>query len=305
MNRHLTQILVAGLAIMTFTIAAEPKALTPKLKEFINPVWSPDGSQIAVSQSGYRGVWLVDSQSHKMTLLTDANAAGFGMAWSHDGRYLATTENQGETIPRRTAIRVYDVKGNTQQLLSDFTTRLTGTLFWSRNSQGVFLVGHTPLQNAFFRLKNETPTVGLDFFSIQGDQIVSYNTASQIMTTLGTNSRFLNLQISPDGETYVCEKLGGGLRIGNQTTVIADLPRGERPRWSVDGQSIVYQIATDDGERILQSDIWRVSVDGSQVTQITDTPNQIELNPSLSPDNRYVAYEELTSRQIFILSLTP
>ena len=67
----------------------------------------------------------------------------------------------------------------------------------------------------------------------------------------------------------------------------------------------IDQIATDDGERILQSDIWRVSVDGSQVTQITDTPNQIELNPSLSPDNRDVAYEELTSRQIFILSLTP
>lgn len=306
MIRHFfANLLLSAWVLMTLAFAAQPEPLTPKGRDFISPVWSPDGSQIAVTQSGYRGVWLLNPKSNELTRLTEADAAGFGMSWSHDGQYLATTENQTGTIPRRSAVRIYDTKHSTNQYLSDFQTRLTGTLNWSPNDQAIFIIGHSPLQKAFYLLDNSPSTPGFEFFTILHDEIISYNTASQIVTTLATDGRFLNLQNSLNGETYVCEKLGGGLRIGNQSRIIADLPRGERPRWSPDGQTIVFQIASDDGERILTSDIWRIKNDGSDILQITNTPDQIELNPSLAPDNQTVVYEELISRQIFKLDLMP
>lgn len=303
MIRHSVISIISTLTLSTAVFAAEPVPVTAPGSDYIGPIWSPAGTQIAVSQSGYQGVWLINAQSQKMTKLSDANAAGFGMAWSHDGQFLATTENQPETTPRRTAIRIYDTKNNTGKYLSGFETRLTGTLCWSPDDQAVFLVGHSPVSAAFFSLTGNQRVEGYDFFSILRDQILTYNSASQVVTPRAGNARYLNLQPSPDGNAYVCEKLGGGLQIGNASGVIAELEKGERPRWSPDGQFIVFQIAKDDGERILESDLWQVNSDGRQMTQLTSTPDQIELNPSLAPNNQTIVYQELNSRRIYTLKL--
>lgn len=297
------RILLLPLMFMGFVNAAQPMALTPADKDFIAPLWSPSGDHIAVSESGYEGVWLVNMTNGKLTQLSDANAAGFGMAWSHDGRYLATTENKARTIPRRTAVMIYDTQTGEVQNLTGYEERLIGALTWSPDDQSLFLIGHFPLRKAVFPRTDKVPTGGYNFFSILHDQIVEYNTASQVMLTLQTGQRYLNLQLSPDGETYVCEIIGGGLIMGNRRGLITQTDAGERPRWSPDGEYIVYQIAKDDGHRITSSELWRIRADGSELTQLTDTPDLIELNPSISPDNRRVVYEERNSRRIYTLDL--
>ncbi|MCF7796211.1 MAG: hypothetical protein K9N11_10485 [Lentisphaeria bacterium] len=296
-------LLLITLIFTSHSLAAQPEALTPAGRAFIGPIWSPSGEYIAVSESGYQGVWLINMINGKLTQLNNANAAGFGMAWSHDGRYLATTENKARSIPRRTAVMIYDTQTGENTNLSGFEERLIGTLTWSPDDQNLFLIGHFPLRNAVFSRTEKTSPAGYNFFSILHDQIVEYNTASQVMLTLQTGQRYLNLRPSPDGQTFVCEIIGGGLIIGNSRGLIAQTDAGERPRWSADGQYIVYQIAKDDGHRITQSEIWRMTADGSELLQITDTPDLIELNPSLAPDNRRVVYEERNSRRIYTLEL--
>lgn len=302
---HRITLLLVPLLFMGIVNAAQPVALTPAEKDFIGPIWSPSGDYIALSESGYQGVWIVNTTNGKLTRLSSANAAGFGMAWSHDGRYLAATENKTRLIPRRTAVMIYDTQTGERNNLTGFEERLTGALAWSPDDQGLFLIGHFPLRKAVFFLTGKAPSAGYDYFSILHDQIVEYNTASQVMLTLQTGQRYLNLQHSPDGETYVCEIIGGGLIIGNRRGLIAQTDAGERPRWSPDGQYIIYQIARDDGHRITSSELWRIRADGSELTQITSTPDIIELNPSLSPDNRSVVYEERNSRRIYTLDLEP
>ncbi len=301
LNSKLLLLLISGLISMLF--AAEPRLLTTSDQALICPTWSPAGDYIAASGSGYRGVWLIRVADGKLIQLSDANAAGFGMAWSHTGRYLATTENKAGQAPNRTALRVYDMRTLTGSNYSDYSKRLTGTVSWTPDDQGIFLVGHFPLHDAYFKFASQASGHGYNLFSIIHDQVVEYNSESEEMITILAGQRVLNLQIAPDGKTFVCEKTGGGLIIGNKDGILAQTDQGERPRWSVDGQYLVFQITKDNGHEILASDIWRIKADGTGLTQLTDTPDAMEFNPSLAPDNKKVVFENLVSRHIYELDL--
>ena len=74
----------------------------------------------------------------------------------------------------------------------------------------------------------------------------------------------------------------------------ADLARlaevGE-PAFTPDGNAIVYTVTvTNTAEDKKQSDLWRVRYDGTERTQLTDTPVHDEWSPAWSPDGRWLAF---------------
>lgn len=62
---------------------------------------------------------------------------------------------------------------------------------------------------------------------------------------------------------------------------LTQLREGTKPRWSPDGNEIVFEH---------QGDIWKINVDGTQLTQLTTTSLVFEDTPSYSPDGRQIVY---------------
>ena len=85
-------------------------------------------------------------------------------------------------------------------------------------------------------------------------------------------------------------------------TGLTDLGKGYRPRWSPDNQHIVYMITKDDGDRILSSDIYTIKIDGKEKTNLTNTNEQIEMNPDWSPDGKKIAFDILNGGTIYIMN---
>ncbi len=56
---------------------------------FMNPVWSPDGGQIAFTSAEYRGIWTVSTDGKEFRQLTNEDAAGYGFSWSMEGGTIA------------------------------------------------------------------------------------------------------------------------------------------------------------------------------------------------------------------------
>jgi Tol biopolymer transport system component len=107
------------------------------------------------------------------------------------------------------------------------------------------------------------------------------------------DDRFYGGVVSPDGRYIVYNGLYTGLYIApiNGSGAPVYLGDGHSPSWLPDGSGIVYNISIDDGHQLLASDLYLTSTDGTSISNLTQTSDQIELNPSVSPDGRWVAYE--------------
>jgi Tol biopolymer transport system component len=107
------------------------------------------------------------------------------------------------------------------------------------------------------------------------------------------DDRFYGGVVSPDGRHIAYNGLYTGLYIaaldGSHPPIY--LGEGYSPSWLPDGSGIVYNISIDDGHQLLASDLYLATVDGTAISNLTQSPDQIELNPSVSPDGQWVAFE--------------
>lgn len=108
----------------------------------------------------------------------------------------------------------------------------------------------------------------------------------------GGSDRYYGGEVSPCGKYIVYSGLETGLHIkALDGSSLVRLGEGYRPQWLADSSGIVYFITTDDGHDVLASDLYLASIDGKTVSNLTNTPNQIERNPSVSPDGTSIVYE--------------
>jgi len=96
-------------------------------------------------------------------------------------------------------------------------------------------------------------------------------------------------EVSPDGKTVAFDKNLGGIR----TITLVDidgsnerlLTSGQFPSWSPDGSRLVFNAPGAGG----LGDIWVINVDGTGLTNITQTPWG-DSRPDFSPNGQKIAY---------------
>ncbi|MFD1216783.1 amidohydrolase family protein [Microbulbifer celer] len=96
-----------------------------------------------------------------------------------------------------------------------------------------------------------------------------------------------NLDISPDGETIVFDMLGDiyavSINGGEARAITGEIAWNTQPRFSPDGQSIVF-VSDRDGA----DNIWVMDRDGSNLRQLTTEKENLVHAPSWSPDGQYL-----------------
>lgn len=107
----------------------------------------------------------------------------------------------------------------------------------------------------------------------------------------GSQDRFFGPQLSPDGSRVAYSGTETGLYIstvdGKQTLSVG---KGEHPSWLPDSSGIVYDIPISDGARVIDGDLWFAASDGSERTNLTNTPGIAESWPAVSPDGSRIAF---------------
>ena len=63
------------------------------------------------------------------------------------------------------------------------------------------------------------------------------------------------------------------------------------PDWSPSGRKIVFTKDTEDTDRYIPRDVWKMGPDGSGQQRLTNTPKVNETAPDWSPDGRLIAFE--------------
>lgn len=265
-------------------------------------LWSPDGRWLAIGATG-RGVVLLRPGEEDTTYTFPAGWVGpYRMCWSIDGRSLYYSED----LPREASRwrRLYRIMKIVPGSLSQ--SCFVDSLPWPARPHAVpggIGFSDTHGEHPLFLDESGTPLEETEsLFFVQtcwrdewGSTLDVYLVRSSGRTPLlqeeGGRHRLLQA-VSP-----ACDR---AIVMGTPGLLVADLDDGEArvyaegytcdfAQWHPEGDWVFFCHTTDDGHRILTSDIYAVSTATGSVRRLTDTP-AIEERVAVSPDGRNMVF---------------
>ncbi len=265
-------------------IVKEQRLPLDKTKVWSNPQFSPDGTKVYFTSSGYNGIWCYSLDDAKVQHITGDSGAGYGFALSGDGEKIAyrrTMENGG-IRERLQHIVIRDLRdGSTTVVATGDNLSLPA---WTR--AGVMYSVNASVKNLDFSRAEAKPVL----LGIEDTKIVLVsNGRKRVLDPLGTGS-YIWPALSPDGRRIVATEMARGAFVCSpRGEVIVRLGKRNGAVWTRSGRWLVYMRDTDDGHVIVSSDLFAVSADGKRTLQLTSTRDRHEMNPACSPSSTMIA----------------
>jgi hypothetical protein len=107
----------------------------------------------------------------------------------------------------------------------------------------------------------------------------------------GAHDRFHSPRLSPDETRVVFLGRETGIYIVNTDgTSLISVGPGQNPSWLPDSSGICYDIPVSDGNTAVAGDLWYAKADGTERTNLTNSPTTVESHPAVGPDGRRIAF---------------
>ena len=278
MNRKL--IIAAAVALSCSSLMAQPTAWSePQLlikaeQSLMAPVWSPDGSQIAVTGDNFIGIWVANADGTDLKQISQSPGAGYQMRWTSPQEILSTpytVENQ----KRMTRIEQVNAANGKIQVVAPAT----------RDFKRSAAMGATNV----YQLMLDEPQ----------------NATSKIAGLSGYAGKWvINPALSPDGTKIAFQIVTQGLFVCNADgTDLKNLGKGSHASWLPDSRNLMMTRIADDGHRFTSSDIYCVNVDTGNDVNITANSETIPITIAVSPDGSKLAFDNDTDGAIYIINL--
>jgi Tol biopolymer transport system component len=278
--------------------------------DILSAVWSPDGSTLALTKAKYRGIYLLDAQTGEITAIAEEAMAGYRLAWSPDGLYIAYKAAVDPSSTQK-VIKLADVRTGEIRTLSEQANQV-GTPSWFPDGRlGYTLEGNFLIVDQQGEILETIPNIASNVAPVSADgQWILFNDSQDRIWAhhLVDGERF---QITPDGRRFfnpvwspqepvaIVNELGGGFYLLDliQGDMLA-LDDGNHYAWSPDGKRIVYDVTEDDGHYITAADIYVINKDGTGRTALTTTAEGLEMYPTWSRVDK-IAYSQ-PDGQLFV-----
>lgn len=103
-----------------------------------------------------------------------------------------------------------------------------------------------------------------------------------------TKGTWISLDVSPDGQTIVFDLLGNLYTMpisgGTATRLTTGMAYDMQPRFSPDGKKVAFISDRSGGDNV-----WIMSLDGADTTQVTQGNGNLHVSPEWTPDGEYIA----------------
>ena len=247
---------------------------------FMAPKASPSGKYVAFSSLKYKGIFVYDLINKKLRMLTDEDFAGYNFVWSEDEKFIYYRFRRG--------LKFGIVKISLSGSKTELTPLLRELSFPIKNLGCIFtLVGR---ERKFHSLENKCKTVDSYLFA-KDDKIYLYS-KNRITQISDYKDKYFLPQFSPDRKWILYNGLVTGIHIFNiQNGKDLNIDLGSDPTWLPNSKAIIYEKTTDDGERILSSDIYLYNLSTKKISIIAETDNIIELHPQYDSVNKCIWFD--------------
>jgi Tol biopolymer transport system component len=257
-------------------------ALTPPNK-YSAPKWSPDGDKLLFTTIGFTGLYIIDLNENEIITLNTLPGAGYNAEWSEDGksvfyRHKTTNADYTSSIEVK-SIHILDRETKNQASINP--NGIASNLSAADSSAPI--------------VYTNTKTLLIEAQTLDKSKkwIVTNNPGQYYQAILSPDKT--KVLVHRDGEMFVYAIDGSGL--------ISSLGKGIATSWSSDSKQILFFIGEDDGHKTTGSDLYLCNSDGSGRWRLTNTPDDFEMFPSWSPDNKKIAFSNDRTGMIFTANL--
>lgn len=273
-------IILAALVLPCASVMAQPKSWSepqPFIKStqsFMAPVWSPDGSKIAVTGDNFIGIWVANADGTNLKQVSEAPGAGYMMRWNSNQDITSTPYNvvEGKRMTRIEQVNV--ASGQVREVAPASRTLKRSTVEGASNAYQIML---DEPQNATSLI------AGLSDYA--GKWVI-------------------NPSLSPDGSKIAFQIVSNGLFVCNADgSGLVSLGKGSHASWLPDSRNLMMTRIVDDGHRFTSSDIYCVNVEKGNAVNITPNSDVIPITIAVSPDGKRVAFDNDTDGAIYIINL--
>lgn len=264
------------------------------LKEgtFYFPQFSPDGLKLLFALENYKGLYLYDLKNRVLKKLNDYTSVGYKPSFSEDGSKVIFKASTFKAGLRYSSLIIHDIASKEETIIEREIRGLSNPFILPNN----LLMYSCKDELKLYNIHSDSREVieNLDKPVVYNEElkiIVYRNGVKKIIKPAGPGN-YIWISQSPDGTrilftvsgkgTYICD-LEGKILVEFGENVHA-------PKWSSNGEWIVYMDDKDDGVQYTSSEIWVVSIDGKKKVQLTDTKNVIEMYPVWSPMGDKIAF---------------
>ncbi len=279
MKKHyLTVLALAALAAAPAFGQARATSQPEKLLEaptgLMAPVWSPDGSKIAVTTDNYTGILVANADGSNFRALTMDAGTGYKMAWSADGSAITGRAKSLDGAMIMHQMRRYELAGG--------TTATTA------------------------RLRTSAEPAAQSASGIYAAMVSDPATAAAAIPALAefAGKTVINPALSPDGSAIAFQIPGKGMWvIGADGSGLRSLGKGSHPSWLPDSRTVVFTIVEDNGSAFTASTLMSMdTATGVRATLFTAN-GFLPMTPAVSPDGTKVAFENAADACIYTINI--
>jgi len=284
-------------------VLEEEQLTTAAQGMFYFPHFTPEGDKLALTSGNYKGLWILNIEAKSLQMLNELPGAGYQPVFSPDGSMVYFRHDRYDRGRKSSAILGQSISGKSQITIEPFTRKLSSPIMLT-NGEILYQKGETlniTSENVSAQpmaLSAREPVVFIE----NGSIALVQGTDKNILMPIG-EGHYVWLSLSPDKARILFTKTGVGTYISDlKGNIIADLGYANAPRWSPDGEWVVYMVDRDDGHTIISSHIYVASVDGKKQFQLT-RGERIDLYPDWSPRGNQITFASNTG-QIYLLTIS-
>ena len=266
--------LSAGSLMAQSKANGEPRLLIKSAQSLMAPVWSPDGSKIAVTGDNFIGIWVANADGSNLNQVSEALGAGYKMNWQ-DAQTIVSTPYIMENGLRM--VRIENVNVETAEISEV-----------------------APAQRGF---RPSKVMKNVNLLRIMCDQPAE---ATCLIPSLEqyAGKMVLNPALSPDGKKIAFQIVSYGLFVCDVDGAnLKSFGKGAYPSWAPNSRDLMFARIQDNGERFTASDLFSVNTETGVEENLTPNSDVIPITLSVSPDGSKVAFDNDVDGNIYVVDL--
>ena len=211
-------------------------------------------------------------------------------------------------------VKVVSYDGSNERIIWDGIKRIQIVSILENGNIGLVInnYNNTIIKDAkgnFAQLSGEKNKEKIVYQENEQIWIMNADGSSNKQITFDNDIRYVSAKLSPDKTkiltSCIINKLGTSLKIMDiYGANIVNLPTtgADFGRWSPDGKYILYGISRGD-HKTTEAELYVIKSNGTGNTQLTNTPDELEMSANWSPDGKKIAYVSDVSGQIFVADI--